>query len=173
MKPKSRKKRKRSGKNSQIGTIRVTMGSSREEWVDTIKNSRIKNLIQHWSIPLPMLSPMGGSTSKMMSICYIGWKEIAVYLRICLKINYRISWLCTCKFRNGIWVTGLVSWINRELFLIWRRFSLFFTPINCIVVVTSQRRWCSTYTRDSRTWRRITRSMERMSSTTIMPRLDR
>ena len=57
-------------------------------------------------------------------------------------------------------------------FLIWRRFSIFFTHINCINVVTSWRRWWSNYLGVSKRWRISTTSMERMSSTLRTTRLD-
>ena len=173
MNQKGWKNRIRSGINVPRGTTRVTMGSSNEECVDARKNSWITTLSQCWSIPFPMLSPMGGSTFKMMSIPYIGWKARAVYLPIFLTIKYRIGWLCTWKVTHGIQVTGLVIWKNLGMISIWRRFSLFFAPINCIVVVTSQRRWKSTSPSDSTTWGIRTRSMDRMSLTPLIASLER
>ena len=159
MKPTMWKKRRRITMNEPKGTIRATMEISSGYWMDTRKNSWIPTLSQRWIITFPMLLPMGGWTLKMVSISSIGWRARAVYLRLCLTRKYRISWFCTCKVRNGIPVSGLVGWNNHGLNKIWRRFSLFFTPINCIVVVTSRRTWQSTSPRGLTTWRRSSSSM--------------
>ena len=173
IKPKRWKKGRISGMNIQRGTRRATMGSSIRDCVDTRNNSWITTLTQRWIIPLPMLLPMGGWILKMMSIRSIGWRTRTVYLHLCLTIKYRISWVCTCKVRNGIIVSELVSWKNHGLNKIWRRFSLFFAPINYIVVVTSRRRWWTNSPSDSTTWRRCSSTMESMSSTPRIASLDR
>ena len=115
MKPKRWNKRRRSGMNIPRGTRISNMGSSKGYFMDTRNNSLIPTLRKLWSIPLPMLSPMGGLTLKMMSIRSIGWMTSAVYLRLCLTKKYRISWLGTFKVRNVIWVKGLLSWNNHRL----------------------------------------------------------
>ena len=145
MKPKRCKKRRRSSLNIPRDAIRSTMVSSSIYCVDTRNNSWIPTLIQRWSILLHMLSPMGGWTLKMIRICSIGWSTRSVYLRWSLKIKYITSWLGTCKVRKRILVAILVSWKNHGLNKLWRWFSLFFAPINCIVVATSQRRFRNNY----------------------------
>ena len=159
MKPKVWKKRRRSGMNAPRGTRRATRGSSSGECVDTRNNLWIPTLIQLWIISFPMLLPMGGSTFNVMSIPSIGWRSREVYLIMCLPIKYIIGWLCTWKVRSRIQVTGLVSWKNRGLIQVLRKFSLFFTLINCIAIVTSQSRWQIISPRDSTTWRIRTRRM--------------
>ena len=111
--------------------------------VDTRLNDWNTTLIQRWSIPLPMLSPIGGWALKIMSTRSIGWRARVVYLRLCLIRKYIISWFYTCKVRlvHGIWVVILQSCNNHGLKKNRGPFSLFFTPIYCIVVFTSQRRW--------------------------------
>ena len=173
MKPKRWRIRRRSGLNATKGTIRATMGSSRGDCVDTRNNYWSPTMSQRWIIQFPTLLPMGGWTLKMTSIHSIGCRARSVYLHFCLNWKYRICWFYTCKVRNGIGVPGLLSWKNHGLFLILRWFSLFFTLINCMVVVTSWRRWRSNYPRNSTMWRRSTRSMERTSSTPRITRLDR
>ena len=167
-KPTRWKKINRSRMNVPRGTSRATMVRNSADCIDTRNNYWIPTLIQRWIIPLPMLLPMGGWKLKMMSIRYIRWSTITVYLHLCLTRNYRISWLGSWNARNGIWVAGLAIWKNHKLNKIWRWFSLFSTLINCIVVVTSWRRWRSTYTIDSITWRRSSSSTDKISFT---PRL--
>ena len=168
MKPKICKKRRRGGLNIPIGNSRETMGIRSVDCLDIRKNYFIKNLSQRWGIPFPMLSPMGGQTLNMMIIRSIGCREISVCLCFCLARNYRTSWLGTCKVRNGILLEGLVSWNNHVLNKMWGRSSTFFTPINFIVIVSSQRRWQSTYLSDSTTWRKISSSVDK---TIFTPRI--
>ena len=165
MKPKRWKKIRRSGMNLPRGTSRATMGIISRDFVDTRKNYLIPTLSQCWGIPLQMLSAMCGWTLRMVTTLSIGWRARAVFLHLCLTRKYRISWLCTCKVRNGIWVAGLVSWKNHGLKKNWRWFSLFFAPINCVVVVTPWRRWRGNSPSNSTAWRRILSSMEIMSFT--------
>ena len=114
---------------------RILRGKRMNYWYPTMR--------QRWSIPLPMLSPMGGGTLQMMSIFSIGWREIALYLLLCLIRNCWISWLCTWKVGlvHGIWGARLWSLNNHGLNKIWRLFSLFFNLIYCAVIVTLQRKW--------------------------------
>ena len=72
------------------------------------------------------------------------------------------------KVRNGIWVAGLVSWKNHGMKMFWRRFNLFFTPINCIVLVTPRSRRHSTSPSNSTTWRRSSSITEIMIFTPIL-----
>ena len=125
------------------GTIRKTMWRSSGDCVDTRLNSWNPTLSQRWIIPLTMVLPMGGCTLNIMSICYVGWRERAIYLCLCFIRNYRISWFCTCKIRSvhGILVSKFWIWEYHGLKKNWRTFSLLLTPIYCIVVVTSRIRW--------------------------------
>ena len=168
IKPKRWNKRRIIGLNVPRGNIRATMGRSSRDCVDTRNNYLIPTLSQSWIITLPMLLPMGGWTLRMMSIRSIGWRERSVYLRLCLTRNYRIGWLGTYKVRNVNWVAGLVSWKNHVLNKIWRQFSIFFTPINYIVIVNSRSRWWSTSPSNSTKWRIISSNMEKFIFT---PRL--
>ena len=143
MKPKWWNNKILGGLNITRATIRATMGRSSRDFMDTRLNSLNSNLSQHWSIPLPMLSPMGGWTLNIMSIQSIGWSSRAVYLCFCLIEQYLISWFYTCKVRlvHGTLLAWFLSWKKHELNKVWIPFSLFFTPIYYTVVVNSQKRW--------------------------------
>ena len=143
MKPKRWNKRRRGKINAPRGTIWATMGRISRDCVDTRLNSWNTTLIQIWRILLPMLSPMSGWAFKMMIIFSIGWREISLYLLLCLIRNCWISWLCTWKVGlvHGIWGARLWSLNNHGLNKIWGLFSLFFNLIYCTVIVTIRRRW--------------------------------
>ena len=175
MKPKSWNKRRRGRINVTRGTRRATMGRRSRYWVDTRNDYWNPNLIQHWSIPFSMLSPMDVWALNMTSIRSIGWRTRTVYLSLCLIGKYRISWFCTCKVRlvHGIWVAILWSWKNHGLKNIWRPFRLFFTCIYCIFIVNSQRMCWITSPWASTACRRSTRSTEIMSSTPRITKLYR
>ena len=141
MKPKSWKKIRRSRLNVPRGTRRSTMWSITRECIDKRKNPRIQSLSQRWSIPLPMLSPTGGSTLKMMSIHSIGSMEISVCLNMCLTIKQRISWFYTCKVRlaHGTLLAWFLSWKKHELNKVWIPFSLF-SPQSTIQLLSIPKR---------------------------------
>ena len=86
IKPKIWKKMGRSGLNVSRGTSISTVVSSSGEFVDTRKNSNPEPELKY---PVSMLSPIGSSTLKMMSIRSIGRMARAIYMRTCFTTKYR------------------------------------------------------------------------------------